>query len=74
MELNKFIEIIRKEEIEEVIVRTKDRIYRWTEDKTYIAPLKKYIYNEDTSTYLDHFFTDEKGNICIKGTIYYGIY
>ena len=69
MELNKFLKTIRKEEIEEIIVKAKDCIYRWTEDKTFITPFKKYIYNEDTSTYLDHFFIDEKGNICMKGTI-----
>ena len=67
MELNKFLKTIRNEKIEEIIVKTKDCVFRWIEDKTFIAPLKKCIHNEDTSTYLDHFFIDEKGNICIKG-------
>jgi hypothetical protein len=39
MELEKFIKTIRNEKIEEIIVKTKDCIYRWTEDKTYIAPV-----------------------------------
>ena len=69
MEIGKFIKAIRDEDVKEIIVKTKDCICRWTKDKTFIAPLKKYIHNEDTGTYLDHFFIDEKGNICIKGTI-----
>ena len=60
MEIGKFIKVIRDEDVKEIIVKTKDCIYRWTKDKTFIAPLKKCIHNEDTSTYLDHFFTDEK--------------
>ena len=41
MELNKFLKIMRNEKIEEIIVKTKDCIiYRWTENKTYIAPIK----------------------------------
>ena len=69
MEIGKFIKVIRDKDVKKIIVKTKDCIYRWTKDKTFIASLKKYIHNEDTSTYLYHFFIDEKGNICIKGTI-----
>jgi hypothetical protein len=39
MELEKFIKTIRNEKIEEIIIKTKDCIYRWTEDKTFIAPI-----------------------------------
>jgi hypothetical protein len=39
MELGKFIKVIRNEDVKEIIVRTKDCIYRWTEDKTFVTPV-----------------------------------
>jgi hypothetical protein len=41
MDIKKFIKTIRNEDVTEIIVKTKDCIYRWTEDKTFIAPIKK---------------------------------
>jgi hypothetical protein len=81
MELSKFIKTIRNEKVEEIIVRTKDCVYRWKEDKAFIAPIKKETYVDSgydykkiyngtkTNFYLNQFFTDSEGNICIKGTI-----
>ena len=40
MEIGKFIKVIRDEDVKEIIVKTKDCIYRWTEDATLIAPIK----------------------------------
>jgi hypothetical protein len=39
MDIKKFIKTIRNEDVTEIIVKTKDCIYRWTEDKTFIAPV-----------------------------------
>jgi hypothetical protein len=39
MDVEKFIKVIRNEDVKEIIVKTKDCIYRWTEDKTFIAPI-----------------------------------
>ena len=58
MELNKFLKTIRKEEIEEIIVKAKDCIYRWTENKTYIAPIKTNSETHLTTTETD--FVDLK--------------
>ena len=58
MELNKFLKTIRKEEIEEIIVKVKDCIYRWTEDKTFIAPIKTNSETHSVTTETD--FVDLK--------------
>ena len=58
MELNKFLKIIRKEEIEAVIIKTKDCIYRWTEDATLIAPIKTNSETHSATTETD--FVDLK--------------
>jgi len=39
MGIEKFIKVIRNENVKEIIVKTKDCIYRWTEDKTFVTPI-----------------------------------
>lgn len=48
MELKEFFGLIRNEDVTEIIVKTKDCIYRWKEGKAFIAPLKT---NSETYTY-----------------------
>ena len=47
MELREFFGLIRNEDVQEIIVRAKDCVYRWEEGKAFIAPFKT---NSETHT------------------------
>ena len=58
MEIGKFIKAIRDKDVKEIIVKTKDCIYRWTEDATLIAPIKTNSETHSVTTETD--FVDLK--------------
>ena len=47
MELKEFFGLIRNENVQEIIVRAKDCVYRWDKGKAFIAPFKT---NSETHT------------------------
>jgi hypothetical protein len=52
MELREFFGLIRNEDVQEIIVRAKDCVYRWEEGKAFIAPFNEtHSSDSETITY-----------------------